>query len=136
MRLLVCRRGSLSAELAVVAGACAVVIIIAANVCLFLIRAAQFDRITGEVARSCVYADAPWSAQEGIERSMGFDQATNGQFQVRATQGDGIITFELVYRPFLARIAIGSLSITTPEFKRTKAFAIPSVGYKSDGSSW
>jgi len=125
--------GSLTAELAVVAAACVIVIIIMSNVCLFLIRAAQFDRVCGEVARSCAYADAEFRAQEGIDRAM--DLSQQSQFSVSGTESGGgvggtkIVSFELVYQPLIPGVSIGRFSAQTPTFRRTKTFAVPAIGY-------
>ena|GEM_PF-1658167 len=130
------RRGSLIAEMAIIAGACVIVIIIMANVCLYLIRVAQFDRISGEVARSCAYADAPWSAQEGIVQAMGLTK-DGGRFQVSGSEsrggvcGTNTVQFELEYQPFVSEIGIGNLAIKTPVFKRVKTYAVPSIGYEA-----
>ncbi|MCL2818803.1 MAG: hypothetical protein FWD41_03665 [Actinomycetia bacterium] len=126
-------RGSLAVEMAIVAGACIVVMVIMSNVCLFLIRAGQFDRISAEVARSCAYAEAPYSAQEGIEHAMGL--VPGGAFSIQGTASGGgplatqVINFELEYHPFIEHITIGQLSISTPTFRRSKTYAVPSIGY-------
>jgi len=132
------RRGSLTAEVAIVAGVCVIVIVMMANICLFLIRAVQFDGIAGEVARTCAYADAPWSAQEGIEYAMGLSGSSGG-FRVTGTESGGgvcqskTISFELQYQPFVSRIGIGNVSLETPVLRRSKTFAVPSIGYGSEG---
>jgi hypothetical protein len=122
--------------MAVFAGVSVVIIIIMANICLFVVRAAQFDRISGEVARSCAYRDAAWSADEGIKQAMGLDNG-NARFYVGASEsgsswGLKTITFELVYQPLFPSIRIGSLSFDTPTLKRTKSYAVPTIGYTTD----
>jgi hypothetical protein len=127
-------RGSLAAEMAIVAGACVVVMIIMSNVCLFLIRAGQFDRISAEVARSCAYNDAP-SAQSGIEQAMGLTDGS--MFVVTGSQSGGglcgtkTVSFQMTFRPLIPDISIGPLAIHTPTFQRTKTYAVPSIGYES-----
>jgi len=135
-RILRNKRGSLTAEMAVVAGTCVVVIIAMTNICLYLIRVAQFDRISAEVARSCAYANSPLSPQEGIVQAMGLAQG-DGRFGIRATEsgGGGIcgtktIRFELTYQPFVSEIGVGALSVRTPVFTRTKTYAVPCIGYE------
>lgn len=143
VRILRQRRGSLTAEMAIISGACAVVMIVMANICLFIVQVAQFDRITGEVARNCVYAKDVWSAQEGVERGMGLEKGGDGRVEVFASEsgnslGMKTVTFELKYRPLISHIGIGRLSVTTPVLRRTKTFAVPSIGYSSaeQGNTW
>jgi len=119
--------------MAVVAGACVIVMIIMSNVCLFLIRAGQFDRVAGEVARGCAYADTTYSAQEGIERAMAL--SGNGRFSVSATESGGgvcgtkTVILRLEFQPLVSGISIGRLSINTPAFRREKTYAVPTIGY-------
>ena len=128
------KRGSLSAEMAIVAGACVVVMVIMSNVCLFLIRAGQFDRISAEVARACAYGDAA-SPQSGIDEAMGLSSASRFTLTGSSDGGGGVcttktITFELTYRPLIPSLSIGRLSIVTPTFHRTKSYVVPVIGYQ------
>ena len=129
-------RGSLTAEMAVVAGACVIVMIMMANVCLFLIRAGQFDRISAEVARECAYRDTSYSAQAGIEEAMGLSSGSRftlfGEESAGGVCTNKQVTFILEYRPLFDSITIGSLSIRTPTFQRTKSYAVPAIGYEVD----
>ncbi|MCL2025083.1 MAG: hypothetical protein FWG78_04855 [Coriobacteriia bacterium] len=135
------QRGSLSAEMAVVAGVCVVVMVVMSNICLYLVRAAQFERISGEVARSLSVPGR--SAQEEIERAMGLSAdgaiSRSQQFRVTGSQGaDGgvcgskTVTFELEYQPLISHIGVGRLSVTTPVLRRTKSYQVPTLGYEPD----
>jgi len=122
--------------MAIVAGASIIVMVMMANVCLFLIRAGQFDRICSEVARRCAYSDSTYSAQQGIEEAMGFSGSSWFSLQGQSSESGGIcatrtVTFEMQYRPLFGPIRIGSLAIDTPTLQRTKTFSVPVIGSPS-----
>ena len=134
VRSVVCsRKGSMSAEIAIVAGACVVVMIAMSNTCLYLVRAAQFERISGEVARSLSVSGR--SAQQEIENAM---DLPDGRFRVTGSQdaGGGVcgsrtVTFRLEYQPLVPHIGIGNLSVSTPVLRRVKSYQVPTLGYEA-----
>jgi len=124
-------KGQMTAELVIVVPALLLALIVIVNLGMFLVEAARFDRITGEVARVMVNSplDPTISAQEVLQDSLGYFGTSKGPYTARVKVDKGgdvflkkrTLTFTLEYRLFAAGV-LASQNIRP--FQRSKIFVI------------
>lgn len=127
-------RGVLSAEIAIVAGASVVVMVVVSVILTFLVTVASFDSACGEVARSLSDETENISsvAQTRIERALGFQSGSNGMFhlssrwarQSSSIDSRGVVTFVLKFQPFVSSIGVGRLKVDIPAFVRQRSYSV------------